>query len=758
MFDKLGQGVTRHPVIFLVFWLVVVAGAIGGVFYGFGQGGLFDRLENSMSLVPGSDSDQVNQLNNSTADGETITIVVTGVSMTTPDAQSAAGQFMANNRATLTGVDGVKQEVDPFLLATSPDPAMQQQSMAMISSKQDGFLISVTLDPALQGEKNRDARNTAHDALTSAVDTFNQALAGQFPGASGTQMSTALLGDAVIGQVQSDLVTGEAISLPVALLLMIIVFGGVMAAGLPLAGALVSIVIGLGAIWGLTFLTTVDSFILNVISIIGVALSVDYGLLVVSRYREQLVIELAEHGYPPDRSRVPRKYAAKEIVQLATRKTVATAGRTVAFSAMTIAFAMSALLTMRSSILKTMATAGIVVTVLAVLMALMVVPALIVLMNRVLIRPSVISRIPGLRQLTSAFSDSASDHGFFSRLAHGVHRHPWLIMLLVLMFLGLMAYPITGLKMRTTFDDFLPPNQATTVAYNTLQQNYPAIRGASIIVVADEAPTETTSLYTYLQGLDGVDFVSPPAAVTGDSNRTIINVHVNAADQVGQQVTDMVKSLRGYDAGVHTLIGGPAALQYDFIQSVIDNAPRALTIMIVAVLILLFLMTGSLIVPIKALIINSLSLIASLGTSSYIFEHGWLGMPKVLGMETFIVVCGVCFGFGLAMDYEVFLLARIKEFWDTGLSNDEAVEKGLQRSGRIITSAAAIIVAVFIGFTFGDMGAIKQIGVMLAITVLTDATLVRLLLVPATMTILGKWNWWSPRPLRFVYNHMKIIH
>jgi len=180
--------------------------------------------------------------------------------------------------------------------------------------------------------------------------------------------------------------------------------------------------------------------------------------------------------------------------------------------------------------------------------------------------------------------------------------------------------------------------------------------------------------------------------------------------------------------------------------------------MICAVFILLFLMTGSLIVPIKALIINSLSLLASLGTTSFIFEHGLFGMPKVLGMETFIIVCGICFGFGLAMDYEVFLLARIKEFWDAGLPNDEAVEKGLQRSGRIITSAAAIIVAVFIGFTFGHMGAIKQIGVMLAITVLTDATLVRLLLVPSTMTILGKWNWWAPRPLRFVYEHMKIIH
>jgi RND superfamily putative drug exporter len=160
----------------------------------------------------------------------------------------------------------------------------------------------------------------------------------------------------------------------------------------------------------------------------------------------------------------------------------------------------------------------------------------------------------------------------------------------------------------------------------------------------------------------------------------------------------------------------------------------------------------------KALIINSASLLASLGATVWVFQNGYLGMPKQLGLETFIVACGVCFGFGLAMDYEVFLLARIKEYWDKGCSNDQAVELGLQRSGRIITSAAAIIIAVFIGFTFGDMIAIKQIGVMLAITVGLDATLVRLLLVPATMTVLGKWNWWDPKPLRKLYQKIGIIH
>ena len=172
----------------------------------------------------------------------------------------------------------------------------------------------------------------------------------------------------------------------------------------------------------------------------------------------------------------------------------------------------------------------------------------------------------------------------------------------------------------------------------------------------------------------------------------------------------------------------------------------------------MFLMTGSAIVPIKALIINVFSLVASLGTTAWLFENGHLGLPQVEGMETFVVACALAFGFGLAMDYEVFLLARIKEYWDAGYDNEMAVERGLQRSGRIITSAAAIIIAVFLGFVAGEMLAIKQVGVALAIVVVTDATLVRMLLVPATMTILGKWNWWAPKWMTRLYQRFGIVH
>jgi RND superfamily putative drug exporter len=314
------------------------------------------------------------------------------------------------------------------------------------------------------------------------------------------------------------------------------------------------------------------------------------------------------------------------------------------------------------------------------------------------------------------------------------------------------------LQTRTAFTDYLPEKSDVTQAYETVQNDYPALVAPSIVVVADTTPDEAKDLYDHLSGLADVGYVTAPTALSDDANRSVINVHVDIENQVGQQVTDDVIELRGHDPGYGIQIGGPAALQYDFMHSIIDRAPLALAIMIVAVFLLLFLMTGSLMVPLKAIIINALSLFASLGVTTFIFMNGLVGMPKVMGMETFILVCTACFGFGLAMDYEVFLISRIKEFWDKGLPNDEAVERGLQRSGRIITSAAAIIVAVFIGFTFGEMIPIKEIGVALAATVVIDATLVRMLLVPATMTVLGKYNWWAPKPFRWLYSKLHIVH
>ena len=748
MFDIVGKSVVRHPVRAIVIWAVVLVLACLGAFWGYGQGGVFDRLNNSVSLVPGTESDTVNKEASSDAGGVSIIVVVDGVSM---DADAPAlAAFMSAHRDDLK-VDEVASVVDPFQF---PDPTLPQ-AQALFSDEKDGFVISITLDKDVDDQKAAEAR------VDDAVDQFRDDLCQDFAGANVRAMSTSGMSDAIMSQVKVDLIRGEAVGVPVALLLLIIVFGGLLAAGLPIVGALVAIGIGMGSLWAMTFATHVEAFTINIASIIGLALSIDYGLLIVSRYREELARALNKAGYTTDGKRVPDKEAARPIVAEAMEETLRTAGRTVFFSAVTIAFALSALLVMKADMLRIISMSGIVVTLMAVLTAMTLVPAIVVLMRRVLIKPSVITRVPVLRSVVKAVGDSSSDHGFFSKLAHGVHKRPWVIMVAVAIVLVVMAAPLREMQMRTAFTDYLPDGYSETEAYNIVQDHYPALVAPSILIIADKPADDPAGLADYLEhlnSLDDVNYVSAPSPLVDDDQRSVISVHIDADNQVGAQITQDVKDLRDYDAGYETLVGGSAALQLDFIQSIIHRAPISLGIMVVAVFVLMFLMTGSVIVPLKAIIINSLSLLASLGATTFIFMNGYFGMPEVMGMETFIIVCAICFGFGLAMDYEVFLISRIKEYWNQGFPNDEAVERGLQRSGRIITSAAAIIVAVFIGFTFGDMVAIKEIGVALAATVITDATLVRMLLVPATMTVLGKWNWWAPKPLQKMYEKLHIVH
>lgn len=754
MFERLGHGITRRPWLVIAGWLVLLVLGLVATFQGFGHGGLFTRMATTAAHLPGSQSQQVADLTATRTGGDTILVTVTGV--TIPNDVPALMQLMPSHRSQLSGIPGVASVADPFVVVdpTNPlaglkDPRLQ----ALISTKQDGFMVAVTLASGLDSA----ASTRAHNDVASAADALAADVAQQFPGAQARCLSNTIIGDDITALVRGDLVRGESVGLPVALLLMVIVFGGLLAAGLPLISALVSIVLGMSGIWLLTFVMDINSFILNVISIIGLALSIDYGLLVVSRYREEVATRLAESGYPADGSRLPDRDAQIGLVAGAARRTVATAGRTVVFSALTIALSIAGLLVFSSPILRTIALGGIIVTLLAVLTAATFVPSLIVLVGPALLRPSLLHRIPVMRSVTRAVGDASSDEGAFSKLARFVRRVPWVIIVVTVAILAVMAHPLGGLKLRSNFIEYLPKSSAAWTAYTTVQNDYPAFASPEIVAVADVPVTGSAALVAHIQTMTDVSQVTA-TPLASDSQKTELAIRVNTNDAVSPAVVSLVTQLRGYDPGYDLLVGGDAAMQEDFTRSLIDRAPLALAIMVVAVMVLLFLMTGSLVVPLKALVINLFSLTASLGATAWIFQGGHFGMPHVTGLETFIVACMIAFGFGLSMDYEVFLVARIKEYWDAGLSNDEAVARGLQRSGRIITSAAAIIVAVFIGFVSGQMLAIKQIGVALAIMVATDATLVRMLLVPATMTILDKWNWWAPRPLRVLYQRFGISH
>ncbi|MFH5823244.1 MMPL family transporter [Georgenia sp. AZ-5] len=754
MFDLLGRIATRRPRTVIVVWALIAGLCLLGAFTGLGGQGLFDRLRTGEPAVPGSESQEGRDILADAQDaGEQITYLVRGTDLTDPEVAAGIGEALAPAHEDLPAIAGVNTVVDPFLLpGTLTNPA----AAGLVSTAQDGFLLVVMLDAGL----TEDDAEAAHDAVVERLEAVPADLQDVAPGATGIASSAPILSEVVVEQVRADLLTGEVVAVPVALLIMVVVFGGFLAAGLPLVGALASIAGGLGVLLAMTYAIDIDSFVINVVTVLGLGLSVDYGLLIVSRFREEAHrLQAGRTGEEVPTGRRRRRRQGDDVVALAVRTTVATAGRTVVFSAVTVALAIAGLLLMRPEVLRSISVSGVAVVLLAVLSAVTLVPALLTVLGERLMRPSLLSRLPGMRRVVNGLGDVAPREGAFSWIARRVHAHPWLVLVGALAVLLVLASPVTGLQMRSSTTELLPSDSDQRDYIAVLAEDYPAAAAPEVSVVAAADAQEAAAWAEEVRSVPGVTDVGRPTQV---GEYSVLDVFVDTDDAGGAEAAAVAEDVRALDPGFETWVVGQAANQMDFNAALLEGLPLAGTVIVVAVFLLLFLMTGSVLVPLKAIVVNLLSLAASLGVTVWVFQEGHgaglLGFTPLPGLESYVVAVVVAFGFGLAMDYEVFLLSRIKEHWDAGLGNDEAVELGLQRSGRIITSAALIIVAVFAGFVAGDLIVIKQVGVALAVTVAVDVTLVRMLLVPATMTLLGRWNWWAPAPLQRLYTRLRLDH
>lgn len=745
VFESLGRAVAHHPRLTVAVWAVITAACFALALVGVGGQNLFDRLTTGQPVVPGSDSQHAAELlAESSTSGASLSLLVQGVD---PTAEGLAAA-LAPAREDVTAVDGVRSVIDPFVL---PDGPASLAAAPLLARNGDGFLMVAELDPALGADAEQASLHELEQRLTAVPD----ALTDVAPDASGLVGGTSLIVSAITDQVEQDLTTGEAVALPIALLIMVLVFGGFLAAAMPMVGALASIAGGLGALVGLSYLMDdLESSVVNVVTVLGLGLSIDYGLLIVSRFREELGRTLGG-----DEGRSARRRRGDGAVTAAVVRTLATAGRTVAFSSLTVAISIAGLLVFRQDILRAFGAGSVAVILFAVSTALTLVPALLVLAGRRLTRPSVLAKVPVLRSILARTSDVQAEEGVFSRLAARVQRRPWWVMGGSLAVLLVLASPLLHIELRNSTAELLPVNSPQREFVQVLAEEYPASSSPSVHVVAQTTLAAAEAVVPEFAALDGVASVDPPVA---QGSIVVIGVRPDGNDPGGHEAQDVVHELRGLDLPFDTWVGGQAANQIDFVDALLDRAPWALGIVAVATLALLFLMTGSVVVPVKALLTNAVSLCASLGVLVWVFQDGHLtgliGFDPTGGIETYVVALVIAFAFGLAMDYEVFLLSRIKELHDAGASNDEAVRLGLQRSGRVITSAAAIIIAVFAGFVAGELLVIKEVGFSLAVAVLIDATLVRLLLVPATMTVLGNANWWAPAPLRRVYEKLAITH
>ncbi len=514
----------------------------------------------------------------------------------------------------------------------------------------------------------------------------------------------------------------EIVSMPVVLLLSIIIFRSVTAALLPVLVGLVTVVGARAAIAGLNEITEVSIFAPNIITLIGLGLSIDYALFMVSRFREEIALS------PDD-------------LRHALIRTMATAGRTVMFSALTVAAAMSSLLVFPQDFLKSIGYGGIAAVLVAMVAALTVLPATLALLGK---RVDSL-RVPFLHR--SAAVDS--DHGAWSRLARGVMRRPVLVAAGVVVVLLAVASPFLGVKWGSVDYRVLPPEAAAHQAAERLNTEFGPERSTANVLVEGADEAAVTTYATALEDLPGVVDVRPVDAA-GDTTLLRASWESNSQTEESQ---DLVRDLRDVPSpeGTTALVGGLTADTVDLASSVSSHLPWMALIVVLVMLVLLFLAFGSLILPIKAVAMNFLSITASFGVVTWIFSDGHLAdqlgfiSAGYLDMTNPIVMLAVLFG--LSMDYEVFLLSRVREEWDATGDNDLAVATGLQKTGRIITSAALLLGVVIGAFSLSGVVFMKMIGIGMLIALLVDATVVRALLVPATMKLLGRWNWWAPGPL-----------
>jgi RND superfamily putative drug exporter len=574
---------------------------------------------------------------------------------------------------------------------------------------------------------SKDGRSTllaaslhSHAAPDAVVDRLTKAFAArhdvQLGGADVSLRQTNL-------QATKDLGFAELLAFPLLALLAFLIFRGV-AALLPLGVGVVSV---LGSLMVLRLINAglpLSSFALNVVTGLGLGLSIDYSLILVSRLREELG-------------------RGVEITQ-AVRATFATAGRTVIFSALTVAAAMASLTVFPLRFLQSIGIGGAVVALTAATTSLLLLPALFVLLGT---------------RLGTAKAPPAGQ-GFWYRLARGVMRRPGIIAAGTITGLLLLAVPTLSTKWTGVDASVLPTTQSSRVVSATLSHDYPANNVSPTFIAITAPATAGPQLADYARKLThvtDVTTVSSPRRLSSDQWQLNLST---AGTPISSPAQTALNDIRALPAPYPVAVGGQAAEFHDQQSSIAASLPLGLTILILSTLAILWLMTGSIILPIKALAMNALTVGAALGLLVLVFQHGRLSGALAYtsqgGIEStdFLVLAAIAFG--LSTDYGVFLLTRIKEAHDHGLPNRDAVADGLQHTGRLVTAAAVLIAVALGAFGTSHVVFIKELGLGTAAAVLIDAFVIRALLVPALMALLGEWNWWSPAPLRRLHNRLNI--
>jgi RND superfamily putative drug exporter len=618
--------------------------------------------------------------------------------------------------APIQGDPRISSMVTPY---NAPEPRVAQ---ALTSTNGHQALVSINLK-STGTQSHQD-----YDALRAMVKSDSLTVIGT---------GFVAINEAFNKTLESDLQRAETVTLPLTLLLLLIIFASVVAAGLPLGVGVLTIVGGLAGTFFLNRFTDVSQYALNIVTLIGLGVSIDYSLFVVNRFRDELA-----------------KGASRED---AVATTMATAGRAITFSGITVAVGLSAMLFFQGTFLASMGAAGAIVVALAIAYGLTFLPALLSVLG-----PSVNRlRIPSFRSRRPATDLRMS---FWARWATWVMRRPLIVLLPATGFLLLAASPFIQLRLANGDVNMLPTRLEARQGYDQMIANFPGQDQTTFNIVVNypdgspQTPDRIAGQFGLTQRVAAIPGVLHVTTAGVGKHIVLIQAAANSAatSDASRAIVNAIRADQGVGNGSQMLVGGQTAVDLDTIKFIVDRTPLAVGFVVVITYVVLFLLTGSVVLPLKAVLLNFLSIGASFGALVWIFQQGHLSgllgfTPQSIDPSIPVILFSIVFG--LSMDYEVLLVSRIHEEYVRTGDNTQAVASGLTKTARLITGAAAIMVTVFLAFGLAEVVIIKAIGIGLAVAVAIDATLVRALVVPAVMRLLGDWNWWAPRPLRRLYDH-----
>jgi uncharacterized membrane protein YdfJ with MMPL/SSD domain len=694
MFERLARLADRSGkrVVIAAVVLSVIAGALGA--------GVADRLDPYGADDPASESVKAaDRLEEAGYRDTGVIVLVDGV-----DVESGAGRDRIEALAQEIRSDEDVTDVASFYTTNSPD---------FVSRDGDSTYLAVRLAPTDDGD--------IQDAGERIVDALAEEPGVTVGGGAVAQLQAN-------EQVEEELRTAELYAFPILFLLSLLFFRSLVAAALPLLVGGLTIVSTMLMLSVAAELGSISIFALNLVIGLGLGLSIDYSLFIVSRYRE----EIAKTG--------PGLQAM--------RRTMATAGRTVLFSSLTVAGAIASLLIFPQRFLYSMGVGGSIVALIAAVVALIVLPAILTLLGT---RVNALS--PGFLQRRADRDARSAHEGFWYRLSQVVMRVPGRIAIASAAFLIALGIPFFSIQFTSVDAQVLPESASAHRVDDALRADFPPFRDTPIQLAVGGGPEEAERVASEARRLPGVVEVRPPVELDGDTS--VVEV-ISENPPLTDSSEELVSELRALQADVG--VTGFTAGFVDLKDSLADHLPLMLAIVVGVTLTVLFAFTGSLVLPVKQILMNLLGLSAVFGILVFIFQdgrlEGLLGYSSQGALEATQPLFLFVVAFGLSTDYGVFLLSRIKEAYDGGAPNSEAVAIGLERTGRIVT-AAALLFSVAIGaFVTSEMIFIKELGLGTALAVLIDATIVRALLVPSLMEMLGKWNWWAPAPLRRLHDRL----